>query len=898
MRKAIMMQGLLSMLGLFAMAFAGMGAEMKEYKTRGGEVFQAQTLSAGKQTHEGLVPCEGGKNLVLHIAAESSGELKIKLPGKTGSLGTTVPFEAGEQMIIIPAASLKREGKGVSLDSSEKMETECASKGKVLLLSAGIKGDEKLLPEKGLWIYEPSSMFNPVGRAFPLYGIVDADYYHPGIKGQKNNFKTNMKLLSGIDLPQSESDDAKTNLVVIGRAENVRRGFVKDSELEKMGWDGFIIKRKDSNLVIASRSVQGAGYGVYRFLEKQGLKYFAPGATSNFTKTNQLKAADMSDRPFFAKRLGADWCIYGDGGLFGDYRAAKIDEVDPVDKTIWVDHTAAFLVPKKLYYKDHPEYYVMSGDGKPMNENIQDVRLMVCYTNKGGIEVAAERLLKWIDKQPERLYFVVQQGDDSGMCACENCCAKRAEGWNDSDLFLHWINSIAKKAMEKHPDKILLSYAYALTQPPPNVNKVEYPNIHIMYCPWPTKTSAPNAARGFDAPGNSVAEKDLTGWLKAVPPAQFGIYDYIMGNSYGQRGMAQRIKWLARHGMKGSLWYLGAGSKFFGKMFQYVHARLNWNPLHDTRQLEDEFIYGYYGKSAPVVAKIVSTYFNALDRDPRNDGFSVDPAFFSAAFVTDILNMFDEAIKLEEKESLKQELAEDKSRFAGQVFWVVGNNPANEAFPIAWKYVLQEKKDEIEKKPKADWKGWDGILWGQLKIKGAVNKDNLREMTPVLKDMLADPVKAAAKYRVNKADFVKESDDSVTFLPYAFDTDTIWDSYSWKCEARDAFFLYGNRTDSSDADCKFNLKSDFTSGAVIRIQGQRCDKEALPNSEMLVSVNGKTVFEGRNTFIALGWSEMSIAVPAGVFKKGENTIHIENMSQSDSRISHWIGISSVTISKK
>ena len=108
----------------------------------------------------------------------------------------------------------------------------------------------------------------------------------------------------------------------------------------------------DELLVIAGESIQGTAYGVYRFLETQGMKFFAPGVHSAVGKTNILNAVHAADRPFFnGKRAPGRWCVYGDesGFALADPRNAGIDAVFPGDRTQWIDHTSAFLVPKKYY---------------------------------------------------------------------------------------------------------------------------------------------------------------------------------------------------------------------------------------------------------------------------------------------------------------------------------------------------------------------------------------------------------------------------------------------------------------------------------------------------------------------------------------------------------------------
>jgi len=83
--------------------------------------------------------------------------------------------------------------------------------------------------------------------------------------------------------------------------------------------------------------------------------------------------------------------------------------------------------------------------------------------------------------------------------------------------------------------------------------------------------------------------KEFTAWAMMFP-GQMGLYDYPGSWVFGQ---ADRIKFLAKHGAR--VFYACGGH---GDPYQWVGARLLWDPLLNTEDLVSEFVDAYYGPAA------------------------------------------------------------------------------------------------------------------------------------------------------------------------------------------------------------------------------------------------------------------------------------------------------------
>ena len=78
-------------------------------------------------------------------------------------------------------------------------------------------------------------------------------------------------------------------------------------------------------------------------------------------------------------------------------------------------------------------------------------------------------------------------------------------------------------------------------------------------------------------------------------------------------------------------------------------------------------------------------------------------------------------------------------------------------------------------------------------------------------------------------------------------------------------------------------------------EGQSCDKLSVPPVPIRISINGKTLFEGKNACRKHGWTPRNIPIPEGMLKRGKNTLVFENLAKSDSRVSHWFMIAGAEI---
>lgn len=756
-------------------------------------------------------------------------------------------------------------------------------------------------------------------EAWPVRAILFSSE-DAGVDKTAKWLQSHLKKLTGVETPINPAglsiNPDTQGVILLGPDAAKRAGALSSAELQGIAYSGFVLRVNGNRVVITGQNVIGTDHAAARFLEQQGCEFYARNASviPKLSDTT-LRLTPLADQPFFdGKRYHAlpelrgmpRWAV-------GDPRPAftAIDGKDLLDKTIWLDHSAPFLVPKAIYYDTHPEYYALRADGTYAPRETADVRSNICTTHPDVLRISTERMLQWIEAQPERKYFVVMQADDHDWCRCDRCTAMVYEKHNYSDAMLYWVNHVAKAVAQRFPDKILICYAYGPTQPPPVKLRPES-NVHVLYAAWPNATSAPCGIRDYDAPPNHIAKREILGWL-AVAPDNIGLYEYNSGGRYTLDGMADKVKWAGRHGLRG-FWYSG-GNLSFRWLFEYVHARLTWDPSEDLETLKNNFINAYYGPAVEPMGRIIHGIYGRLRDDryvPLMQG--KPPAeFYDKAFTQKILADFEEAIGLLKTSDprLATEVRGDLAIFLENC--LSHTKPAGrpipqeqlEVFAMCLTPYLESQRQshasdqtrfeqgKIKKAP-----SYDALvqrLWVWTRVRVDVAETSADGEPRVLTQLRTDPLATLKEQAVT--DLTNTTERGWMLPAEAFDGGKLFWNYNWKCESRTGVAIYGSLTDLSTTAGNITLpaNADTSKAFTLEIHGQDSDKiwSAAPLIEVVV--NGKTVFKDTAPFIKRGWSTLNIDLPAGLLKTGANTVELRNLAATDHLIAAWVMVSDIRI---
>ncbi len=855
------------------------------------------------------------QELGIALASDNALEAEITLHGSQGAYQRAFRIEPGEQIVLLPLGSFHRVGDSVNWRDVTEIELAIKTPGApgppgadttLHLLSLYARSPEEPLPGDMLYLHRPATRVTDFGVAFPLYAIVAQEESVEG-KPPSRTLAKYLDRMFSIQLPVHTSADIghpQNNVIRLGADAATEVGVDLDSA--QVGYQGFIIEATDSNVIIAGANQWSTEFGVYRFLEEQGCRFYS--RHSEIVPTPQhrrLAMCALSDRPVYdVKRVVAPASLGGwSYRFFGDPRIAAEahDEAGWFDKSLWLDHTASYLVPEHLYYDEHPEYY-SSPKGTPAN------RLMLCLSNPDVLAISTRRMLRWIEQQPDRAYFMVAQGDGIDWCDCSSC---QALG-NRADQTLHWINHVARVVAEKYPDKVLVTNAYNTAELPP-LNLKPEPSVVVLYAAWPNASNAPNSFRDFDARENVVARHYLEGWLK-VAPQNMGLYDYNAGGRYTLYGMADRLKWGADHDLR-AVWYCGTPNSF-ADLFVFVHSKLGWDPSQDPGRLKNEFIRAYYGDAAPTVIELFDLIHDRLEfgdygQDSISGGYP-SARFFNRAFVERVYALFDEAINdpgmtrwaKADLERTRQDFVKNSLRvhpgptgnLSDDQYAVFGKTLREYAhFSLPREHQDQVRRAERAKKtpPTFSYQPLVDLIWELSRVRIELG-DDPTVLPTLATDIMEDPRGVVEEHR--QTDFVTRTATGWNVSPLQLTGGQYIAHYAWECPPRsDVVVARGQMTEFSKLEASFNLGESVADAAHLLIEGQDSDKLWSEPVPLRVRLNDQVLFEDTNPFPKRGWGMLKVSLPAGVLQPTDNVLTIENLAASDSLISSWVMISQITI---
>jgi len=830
----------------------------------------------------------------IAVRALSHGPVRATLALTSGEGAYTRTFELGpgEQIVLLPTVTFTPGEKVGGWDAvrsiSLTLDGPQVARRDLLVTLLGIQAldqDEPVACEGEVLLYHPDNRVQPTAVAWPLYAIVDtAKRRRGGAFGRI--FAQHLERLTGVKLPVNpegvEPGPGLYNVFLLGRE-------------AALAADG-------PRVALCGQTVHGAGYGIYRFLEKQGCRFYGLGAPSVIPHKNAplLTPCEISDKPALDIKGGpGGYSARGWTGAIGDPK--KIVPEGLLD-TFWLDHTAAYLVPKRLYHDEHPEYYSLLSGGKRLPKTTPDVRMMLCLSNPDVLRISTERALKWIDAQPDRYVYCITQADGPDWCTCENC----AKLGNRADQTLHWVNHVARAVAKKYPDKWLMTFAYNGAEEPPTRLKPE-PNVVVCYAAWPSATCAPNSLGNYDHPANEPAYTHLKGWLK-IAPGQMGVYDYNGGGRMTLYSMAERIKFMGKHNMR-AVWYCGT-NKMWPNLYNFVHGRLTWDPYEDVGRLKNEFIRAFYGDAAPTVLRLFDLMYDRLMLGGY-EGVYPPPEYFGHAFVRRTYELFDKALAETKGMGRPHEnLVQTRNLFIGNAlrlcpgfdgeltddqYAAFGRN-LREYVEKVWLPGYQEKlaahqADATKKAP--SFKGLHDRVWKLCYVDIGRSPGGL-ELPPRLAELIEHPKETVAKHRQN--DFVTQTDAGWLLPGIQFRGARNLGAYSWFCPRRqDTVAVYGALTDMSRCTARLELDAPPAGPAVLKIEGQDSEKAWAPPARIQIWVNDRKVFDGRNEFPKRGWAWRQYAIPAGTLRKGANTVEVRNLAGTDSLAAMWVMFSEVRI---
>ena len=374
--------------------------------------------------------------------------------------------------------------------------------------------------------------------------------------------------------------------------------------------DGFCLKTLGSRLVISGDRPRGTLYAVYEFLERLGVRFFAPDVTrvpkvprlavpaldevhapAFRGRGHMLYAVQQSDNAWAVRlRYNSPWW-----GQWKEERGGHI-------RYGFGPHSFHWILPPEKYFKEHPDWYSeINGQRTPGGQ--------LCLTNPQALEEVVRVVLERMRRMPDVHFWDVSQMDNLSYCRCAKCAALAEAEGAQSGPIVHFVNAVAERVEKEFPKNIISTFAYAYGVGPPRTVKARR-NVAVRIC-----TGGKDCLRPLDAASPLKANRELAeqfaGWARHAENLLVWDYgtnfaDYLdifpdpfVWKANLQFYRAHRVQVVDMQGAYSAPWgelcYLRA----------YVLGKLLWNPDQDDRALIREYLEGVYGAHAGLVGRFI-----------------------------------------------------------------------------------------------------------------------------------------------------------------------------------------------------------------------------------------------------------------------------------------------------
>ena len=395
-----------------------------------------------------------------------------------------------------------------------------------------------------------------------------------------------------------------------------------ETDVSALSDDGFIIRTRGEDIVIAGKTPRGTVYGVYHFLEKFiNFKCFTKDVeTFDHVDVLAVEDLDICENPafeyremYFRSAFDTDFCVKN---RLNSNMAHIPNEKGGKLKFFNFHHSFNELVPPEVHYDEHPEYFALV-DGKRLRERTQP-----CLTNEGVFLEARKTLRKWIKENPDCKVFSVAQNDWHNYCRCPECKKLDEAYGTPAATVISFVNRLADDIREDYPDVLLHTFAYQYTKKAP-LGLRAADNVIVRLCNIECSWGSPMEMQAQANPKSEAAGfiENLNQWGKLCK--HLYIWDYACNfKNYllpfpNYKTMPENMRTYHKNGVVG---VMQQGNFAYGEtpaladLECYLGAKLLWNPYQNEDEIIDEFIRGVYGEECyPYIREYVDLLLKAAD---------------------------------------------------------------------------------------------------------------------------------------------------------------------------------------------------------------------------------------------------------------------------------------------
>lgn len=374
-----------------------------------------------------------------------------------------------------------------------------------------------------------------------------------------------------------------------------------NSNETKINLDSFTIKSDEKNIYLIGSSEKTLRYAIYTLLETWGFRKYTSkdSVIPKLTEAIFPKNFSKTYKPSFEYRALFYPDCYDDD--FRDWH--KLDwHIN--DFGLW-GHSFYKLLSAKEYFKTNPTFFAYY-EGKRNASSL-------CMTNDTVFNIVSKKMSEIISQNPDARFFSISQNDDSVFCECDKCKALNEKHGGPQGSLYYFLNRIAVQ----FPKTKITTLAYLQTYQAPENLKIE-PNIYTLFCPI-----AMDRGKIIEETPSSTAFLDiLHKWSTTIEHLYLWDYTVEFTNYLSPfpnfQTFSKNYKLYEQNKVKGL--FVQGYADIPGDLYelrQYLLAKIIWDTNTDVEAVTNDFLNGFYGKTAPLVKKYIDLLIQNQEKSNR-----------------------------------------------------------------------------------------------------------------------------------------------------------------------------------------------------------------------------------------------------------------------------------------
>lgn len=444
---------------------------------------------------------------------------------------------------------------------------------------------------------------------------------------------------------------------------NLRNPFVK----VKLNDEGYGICCQGKDLYLWGGRSRGVINAVYALLEEDlGCRWYS-NEDSHTPRLNTLAfqpvprtyLPKLSLRdPFYYCSFNADWSLRNrTNAPYAEVPEEWGGRIDHGKDNLMFVHTFNTLVPPEKYFTTHPEYYMLSVEGKRKTQQL-------CTTDSNVVRIVTNYVLDFLKENPATEVISVSKNDGGETCLCPRCKAiDDAEGTNMGAL-LYLVNKVAEAIEKPYPNVSISTLAYLETIGIPETIRPRK-NVIIQLCN--------DVVGSWTYPFSPARETEFGKTVEQWSAAHNRIYiwDYVVNFSHylapmpNMDAVADNIRFYVDHHTEGIMTQGDYQSPGAERDWQrsWIIAKLMWDPTRNIDSLTRDFIFGHYGKAAIYVWQYErllnqqkEKFRDQLKKPAGGIRYGMDHPFLTLKFLQEATAIFVKAKAVSESDSITRRI--------------------------------------------------------------------------------------------------------------------------------------------------------------------------------------------------------------------------------------------------